>query len=152
MSRVFTTEPSNQNFNETIKQWTGVFGYSLTPEQTLQGVPSSQYTKYIYGPSVVGVYGTGVGHTVPVMGNEDLAWFGITGGSSSSSTTTKPTSTVAGSSTSTTLVTSTTSASSGGGSGTSPHWGQCGGIGWTGPTVVSGFYSYRDFANVGSIV
>ncbi|KAI8189002.1 Efflux pump dotC [Colletotrichum sp. SAR 10_75] len=41
-----------QNWNETIKQWTGVFGYSLTPQQTLPGTPSGQYTKYIYGPNL----------------------------------------------------------------------------------------------------
>ncbi|OLN84411.1 putative acetylxylan esterase A 1 [Colletotrichum chlorophyti] len=33
-----------QNWNETIKQWTGVFGYSLTAQQTLPGTPSGQYT------------------------------------------------------------------------------------------------------------
>lgn len=67
-----------QNWNETIKQWTGVFGYSLTPQQTLPGTPSGQYTKYIYGPNLQGIYGAGVGHSVPVMGAEDLKWFGIT--------------------------------------------------------------------------
>ncbi|KAL0767917.1 hypothetical protein CaCOL14_008892 [Colletotrichum acutatum] len=67
-----------QNWNETIKQWTGVFGYSLTPQQTLPGTPSGQYTKYVYGPNLEGIYGTGVGHSVPVMGAEDLKWFGIT--------------------------------------------------------------------------
>lgn len=67
-----------QNWNETIKQWTGVFGYSLTPQQTLPGNPSAQYTKYVYGPNLEGIYGTGIGHSVPVMGAEDLKWFGIT--------------------------------------------------------------------------
>ncbi|KAJ0122564.1 carbohydrate esterase family 1 protein [Diaporthe amygdali] len=66
-----------QNFNETIKQWTGVFGYSDIPEQTLEQTPSAAYTKYVYGDNVVGIYGTGIGHTVPVMGDEDMAWFGI---------------------------------------------------------------------------
>ncbi|KAH8678318.1 Alpha/Beta hydrolase protein [Xylariales sp. PMI_506] len=65
-----------ENFNETIKQWTGVFGYSLTPQQTLSGNPSSAYTKYIYGDNLQGIYGTGIGHTVPVMGDEDMKWFG----------------------------------------------------------------------------
>ncbi|POS78210.1 PHB depolymerase family esterase [Diaporthe helianthi] len=65
------------NFNETIKQWTGVFGYSDVPEQTLEQTPSAAYTKYVYGENVVGIYGTGIGHTVPVMGDQDMAWFGI---------------------------------------------------------------------------
>lgn len=68
---------TTQNFNETIKQWTGVFNYSTTPEQTLTATPSSAYTKYVYGDDVVGIYGTGIGHTVPVMGDQDMAWFGI---------------------------------------------------------------------------
>lgn len=66
-----------QNFNETIKQWIGVFGYSDVPEQTLEQTPSTVYTKYVYGDNVVGIYGTGIGHTVPVMGDQDMAWFGI---------------------------------------------------------------------------
>jgi hypothetical protein len=67
-----------QNFQETIKQWTGVFGYSTTPIQTLQGNPSSAYTKYIYGENLEGIYGQGVGHSVPVMGAEDMKFFGFT--------------------------------------------------------------------------
>lgn len=66
-----------QNFNETIKQWTGVFNYSETPQQTLTQTPSSAYTKYVYGDNVVGIFGQGVGHTVPIMGDQDMAWFGI---------------------------------------------------------------------------
>lgn len=66
-----------QNFNETIKQWTGVFGYSLTPAETLLATPSAAYTKYVYGDSVAGIFGDGIGHTVPVMGDQDMAWFGI---------------------------------------------------------------------------
>lgn len=68
---------SLQNFNETIKQWTGVFGYSLEPAETLPKTPSDEYTKYVYGDNVVGIYGEGVGHSVPVMGDQDMAWFGI---------------------------------------------------------------------------
>jgi len=66
-----------QNFNETIKQWTGVFGYSLTPQQTLPNTPQQRYTTYIYGPNVQGIYATGVGHTVPIQGAQDMTWFGI---------------------------------------------------------------------------
>lgn len=66
------------NFNETIKQWTGVFGFNESPVQTQAGTPSAAYTKTTYGNgSVVGIYGQGIGHTVPVMGDQDLAWFGI---------------------------------------------------------------------------
>lgn len=71
--RVNTT----QNFNETLKQWTGIFNYTFTPTQVLAETPSAAYTKYIYGDNVVGIFGEGIGHTVPVMGDQDLAWFGI---------------------------------------------------------------------------
>lgn len=75
-----------QNFNETIKQWAGVFGYTYgSPQQTLAGNPSAQWTKYIYGDNLVGVYGTGVGHNIPINGEQDLAWFGITGADAPSS-------------------------------------------------------------------
>jgi len=66
-----------QNYNETIKQWTGVFGYNLKPQQVLPNTPQPRYTKEIFGPNVQGIYAQGVGHTVPVQGNEDLKWFGL---------------------------------------------------------------------------
>lgn len=47
-----------QNYNETIKQWTGIFGYDVTPDQVLPNDPASPYTRYIYGSKVEGVYGT----------------------------------------------------------------------------------------------
>jgi hypothetical protein len=66
-----------QNYNETIKQWTGVFGYSLTPQQVIPNNPASPFTKYVYGQNVQGIYGQGVGHSIPIFGTEDLKWFGI---------------------------------------------------------------------------
>jgi len=66
-----------QNYNETIKQWTGVFGYSLTPQKVENNTPLPRYTRYTYGPNVQGIYAEGVGHTVPVQGNQDMIWFGL---------------------------------------------------------------------------
>ncbi|KAK3363147.1 putative cellulose binding protein [Lasiosphaeria hispida] len=75
-----------QNFNETLKQWAGVLGYTYgSPQQTLAGNPSSEYTKYVYGPDLVGVYGTGITHNVPINGAQDLEWLGITGADAPSS-------------------------------------------------------------------
>jgi len=65
------------NYGETIKQWTGIFGYSLTPQQVVNNHPLPGYTTNIFGPNVQGIYATGVGHTVPVQGNQDLMWFGL---------------------------------------------------------------------------
>ncbi|KAJ6627701.1 Alpha/Beta hydrolase protein, partial [Mycena sp. CBHHK59/15] len=121
------------NLNEEVKEWAGVFGYNAAaPTSVLQNTPLSGYTKSIYGPNLEGILAQGVGHTVPIQGNEDLKWFGIVpggeGGSGGSSTTpTGPTST----SSTTSAPASTSSAPT----GTVPEWGQCGGIGWTGGTV-----------------
>ncbi|OIW23920.1 carbohydrate esterase family 1 protein [Coniochaeta ligniaria NRRL 30616] len=68
-----------ENYNETIKEWSGVFGYDSTaPVETVPGTPEAAYTKYVYGPELTGYYAIGVGHTVPVHADLDLAWFGIT--------------------------------------------------------------------------
>ncbi|EGS18918.1 putative cellulose binding protein [Thermochaetoides thermophila DSM 1495] len=127
-----------QNFNETMKQWCGVFGYTYgSPQQTLANTPSAGYTKYVYGENLVGIYGSGVTHNIPVNGENDLNWFdGIKGGSSTP-TTTAVTSSVPSTTLSTstrTTTTSSTSAPTPTGC-TSQRWGQCGGIGWTGCTT-----------------
>jgi len=66
-----------QNYNETIKQWTGIFGYNIQPQQVIPNSPQQQYTTEIYGPNVQGIYAHGVGHTVPIQGPQDLKWFGL---------------------------------------------------------------------------
>lgn len=38
-----------QNYYETIKQWTGVFGYSTTAVSTTANFPRSPYTRYVFG-------------------------------------------------------------------------------------------------------
>ncbi|KPM45206.1 Acetylxylan esterase A [Neonectria ditissima] len=109
-----------QNYYETIKQWTGVFGYSTTPTSTVIDFPRSPYTQYVFGDKLQTFLGSGISHSIDIFPEEDLKWFSFT-----SSVTPTATST-------TTAPTSTTTA----GSDTAPHWGQCGGINWTGPTKV----------------
>jgi acetylxylan esterase len=132
-----------QNFNETMKEWSGVFGYSSTPSQTLANTPQQSYTKYVYGPSVTGIYATGVGHTVPVRENDDLAFFGITGGGSSTPGTGSSSS--GGSTPTTTVSTPASTPTSGGGGSTGgatvAQWGQCGGTGYTGSTTCASPYT-----------
>ncbi|KNB16429.1 hypothetical protein FOXG_14796 [Fusarium oxysporum f. sp. lycopersici 4287] len=82
------------NYYETIKQWTGVFGYSAEPKSTTANVPRSPYTRYVFGDKLQTFLGQGITHNIDVFPEEDLKWFGFTG---------------------------------------SPQWGQCGGMGWTGP-------------------
>ncbi|WZH42049.1 Alpha/Beta hydrolase protein [Fusarium acuminatum] len=104
-----------QNYYETIKQWTGVFGYSTEPVSTTPNFPRSPYTRYVFGDKLQSFLGQGVTHSIDVFPEEDLKWFGFTDPVQPSSTTTtaQPTST--------------------GGPETSPQWGQCGGVQWTGP-------------------
>ncbi|KAH8912719.1 carbohydrate esterase family 1 protein [Coniochaeta sp. PMI_546] len=66
------------NYNETIKQWAGVFGYDYTkPDSTKANTPQSGYTTYTWGDHLVGVYAQGVGHTVPIRGSDDMKFFGL---------------------------------------------------------------------------
>lgn len=64
------------NYNETVKEWTGVFGYNwLKPGKTQKNFPQSGYTTDIWGVTkanplgtVQGIYALDVGHTVPING------------------------------------------------------------------------------------
>lgn len=66
-----------QNFQEEIKEWTGVFGVSSTATSSQANTPGPDYTTYNYGSSVQGIYATGVGHTVPEHVPLSMQWFGI---------------------------------------------------------------------------
>ncbi|KAF2793940.1 carbohydrate esterase family 1 protein [Melanomma pulvis-pyrius CBS 109.77] len=66
------------NYNETMKQWAGVWGYSYDePDATKSNDPQSGYTRTTYGPMVEGIYAQGVGHTVPIRGADDMKYFGF---------------------------------------------------------------------------
>lgn len=135
-----------QNFWEEIKQWTNVFGVSATPTANVTNSPLNGYSRASFGPNVQGILAQGVGHTVPEQENDVMAWFGLsslTPGGTVSSTTAAGSSTVASTSavgtTTTPAPPSTTATTAGptttGSPGTVAHWGQCGGIGWTGATT-----------------
>ncbi len=67
-----------ENYNETIKEWCGVFGCDSTkPDSTKANVPTSGYTTYTWGDHLVGIYAQGVGHTVPIRGSDDMKFFGL---------------------------------------------------------------------------
>ncbi|KAK3330008.1 Alpha/Beta hydrolase protein [Apodospora peruviana] len=140
-----------QNWNETMKQWSGVFGYTYgSPQKTLAQTPSSAYTRYVYGPYLEGIYGAGIGHSVPVMGAVDMEWFGITGGGAgggtTSTTTTSAGTTLVTSSTKTSTSAATTTTAAVPGGCTAARWGQCGGIGFTGCTTCASPYTCQ-FSN-----
>jgi acetylxylan esterase len=67
-----------QNYQETMKQWAGVFGYNYDkPESQKQNDPQQSYTRTTYGPLLQGIYATGVGHSVPIRGSDDMKFFGF---------------------------------------------------------------------------
>ncbi|KAF2190293.1 carbohydrate esterase family 1 protein [Zopfia rhizophila CBS 207.26] len=72
------TTLASPNYMETIKQWSGVFGYdSSKPESQKANTPQSGYTTSTYGDHLIGVYAQNVGHGVPVHGVEDVKFFGL---------------------------------------------------------------------------
>ncbi|KAI0158587.1 acetylxylan esterase-like protein 1 precursor [Pestalotiopsis sp. NC0098] len=66
-----------QNYQETLKQWTGVFGVSQTPTAERKNYPQSQYTTDDFGPNVQGIYAQSVGHSVPANLTASEEWFGL---------------------------------------------------------------------------
>ncbi|RHZ61550.1 uncharacterized protein CDV56_108851 [Aspergillus thermomutatus] len=66
-----------QNYNETCKQWAGVFGYDYgAPHTVVENTPEANYETTTWGDKLQGIYATGVGHTVPIHGDQDMIWFG----------------------------------------------------------------------------
>ncbi|KAG8797239.1 hypothetical protein FRC17_007806 [Serendipita sp. 399] len=66
-----------QNFLEETKQWTNVFGVSQTPTNTVQNYPLSGWTRYDYGPNVMGISAQGVGHDISYQYTQIMEWFGL---------------------------------------------------------------------------
>ncbi|THY33441.1 alpha/beta-hydrolase [Aureobasidium pullulans] len=73
------------NYRESVKEWTGVFGFDANKPQTVKNnFPANGYTTDIWGVDsanplgkVQGIYALNVGHTVPISGAQDMAWFGL---------------------------------------------------------------------------
>ncbi|KFY41597.1 hypothetical protein V495_04866 [Pseudogymnoascus sp. VKM F-4514 (FW-929)] len=114
---------------QALDQWSNVLGVSAS--KTVTGVPSAEFTQTVYGDGsqLQGFFGQGRGHepmaNVPLM----LKFFGIDGTAQPTSTQ-GPSSPSVTSSKPTTSIPSTTKPAT-----TAPQWGQCGGNGWTGPTL-----------------
>lgn len=66
------------SFNESIKEWSGIFGYNGNPTSSQNNNPGNKLTRYIYGDRLQGIWGHGFGHVVPTNETEALKWFGIT--------------------------------------------------------------------------
>ena len=65
------------NMAEELKEWSALLSVSFTKNVT--DTPQKGYTQIIYGDGtkLVGYSAAGVGHTVPVHEQSDLAWFGL---------------------------------------------------------------------------
>jgi acetylxylan esterase len=68
---------SPKNYEETIKQWTNVFGVSTTPTSSKPDTPEKNYRMDDFGPDVEGIWAVGVGHSVPSHLDASEAWFGL---------------------------------------------------------------------------
>ena len=139
-----------QNLQEEIKEWTAVLGLPSSPVSTETNWPESGWTTYVYGSTFEATSAAGVTHDIQTNETVVLDWFDLkcsgtgcysrtsSGSSGSSGTTTATTlkttttSVVSKSSTSSAAAATTTTTST---TGTQVKWGQCGGIGYTGPTV-----------------
>ncbi|KAI0779950.1 putative acetylxylan esterase A [Fomes fomentarius] len=67
-----------QNFFETVKQWTMVFGYPSTPISNVSEpfLPAG-YSNATFGPNFQAILAQGVGHTVPLFEQQYLQFLGI---------------------------------------------------------------------------
>ncbi|KAF2757337.1 alpha/beta-hydrolase [Pseudovirgaria hyperparasitica] len=69
-----------QNYYETCKQWSGVWGYDYSkPQSTQVDSPASGWTRTVFGPGVQGIFNPEVNHSISIFGDEDMKWFGFTG-------------------------------------------------------------------------
>ncbi|KAB8220000.1 putative acetylxylan esterase A [Aspergillus novoparasiticus] len=68
-----------QNYEETCKQWAGVFGYDYdAPKSTESNTPEANWSRTTWGPNLQGILAGGVGHNIQIHGDEDMKWFGFT--------------------------------------------------------------------------
>jgi acetylxylan esterase len=138
-----------QNLQEEIKEWAAVLGLPSTPVTTEDNYPESNWTTWIYGSTFQATSAGGVTHDIQTNETVVLSWFDLTcsgtgcysrtgGGISVSSVSTTSTKSVTGSTSTSkatiTTITSTVASTTPPGA-TQVHYGQCGGIGYTGPTV-----------------
>jgi acetylxylan esterase len=65
------------NFKEEVKQWTNVLGVSADPTNTVNNYVVNGWTRYDYGPKVMGISAAGVTHDIQLQSAQVLEWFGL---------------------------------------------------------------------------
>ncbi|KAF2433455.1 putative acetyl xylan esterase [Tothia fuscella] len=66
---------SPQNYEETTKQWSGVFGYDYG--NGIKNAESDKYVSTTWGPNLMGMLAKDGTHDLKQLGNFDMAWFGL---------------------------------------------------------------------------
>lgn len=66
-----------QNLEEEIKQWTSVFGYGPTRNETTPNTPLEGWTRYRYGPKFEAYSAAGVDHNIPNQDDLVLEYFDL---------------------------------------------------------------------------
>lgn len=72
-----TAVSSPKNCDETLKQWTNVFGVSGIPTKSQKDTRERNYRTDDFGPNVQGTWTQGVEHSVPSHLTVSEAWFGL---------------------------------------------------------------------------
>lgn len=65
------------SFNDTLAAWAQVLGYDATVDQVLDDAPAADWTTYVLGDKLQGIWAEGEGHPVFVQGAEDMKWWGF---------------------------------------------------------------------------
>ncbi|KIJ34089.1 carbohydrate esterase family 1 protein, partial [Sphaerobolus stellatus SS14] len=63
--------------NLQVKQWTNIFNYFMTAQQTTLTDPLPGYTCSIYRPNFQAIITQSVGHIIPEQANDVLTYFGL---------------------------------------------------------------------------
>lgn len=67
-----------QNYEETIKQWCGVFEYDYSkPISKKEATPTPGHVTTVWGPMVQGVWGPNESHGLRKFPDQDMEWFGL---------------------------------------------------------------------------
>ncbi|KAI1776538.1 carbohydrate esterase family 1 protein [Hypoxylon cercidicola] len=68
------------NFEEEVKEWISVFGFSETPTSTTPNTPVNGWTKYVYGANdwFQAFSAAGVPHNIQNQEATVMQWFGLT--------------------------------------------------------------------------
>lgn len=65
------------NYQEAVKQWTNVLGVDITPTNTVSNYAVNGWTRYDYGPNIMGISAADVAHNIQLQPVQVMEWFGL---------------------------------------------------------------------------